>query len=295
MDNINNVYVVKILYLDDEKIFKKFTNFHQEKKKIDKINFLFESIQNELYSYKIDENREIYEFFGTYFLLIRDNILFSSDKNYNKEQLEKLYKFQSDFDNVICKQDGENFAYLFNGNCDNNIISLAIRHSKTLKLTNNNSYDNDDLKAVFDNGNLAVMSKIADSKDKFERFLILFVLALAYNKKIFNFLNKTSSYYNDKNFKKMIEIRDEYLKFDLNAYFDNPIKPTKIQVYEIYKIISDKLATKNLHSELKLQISDLVQVIYEKQKTKQDRKITIFGTIIGFLSLIATIVTIIYS
>lgn len=283
-----NTKVVKILHIGEEVAAKYISGLI--KRSFEKVNFLYDSIIDNIYFYELDQNRRVYCFFDVYFLVISTDLNITFDKNKNVESKNKLYKYHNEADFKECE---EYFAYYMSDKNGEDIASMAIRNSKTLKANGKNSYDNYDIKAIFDARAFVILYKFNQDDSKFYRQVILFILGIAYNKKMLEFLNDVYTSYKNKDINKMVATRDDFLGYDLSVYFTNPVKPQSHQTYEIWGRISDVLAIKNTHNEIKSQISDLVQVIYNKRKDAQDRKWTIFGIAIAALSLLSGIIALI--
>ncbi|MGJ0303602.1 hypothetical protein NG774_09700 [Aliarcobacter cryaerophilus] len=243
--------------------------------------FLYNSLKKEIFVYINNKNNEekIYDFFGVYFLFISENIDIKSTK------------FISLYD-----RDGYK-VYYENKNLDDIEISQKLRGSKTLKVTDKNSYDNDDIKAIFSEKGFLVCNKMAHiDENKFERVLILYMLALAYIIKAQNLLQDVSQAHEDKSFEKMIILKDDVYSFDLNCYFFNPVLQNRHQVFNIWQIISKCYFVKEVYHEVKTQVSDLTKIIEHHRKEEQekrekslDRKLTYIGIFIGIMSAISAI------
>ena len=289
MNEDEKVEVVKILHINKEVANKNITN--KKRQNFEDLKFLHNGIKDNIYFYTLDNSKQIYCFFDIYFLIINDSLDVSFDKNKNKENKDKLYnKYQKGTDFEKCE---EYFAYYINEKDGDEIASMAIRNSKTLRPNEKNSYDNDDIKAIFDARAFAVLYKFKQDKSKFLRLLRLFILGIAYNKKMLEFLESVYIAHKNKDINKMIAVRDNFLAYDLAIYFTNPVKPESHQTYEIWQRISDMLVIKNTHNEIKSQISDLVQVIYNRQKDNLDKKWTILGITIAAFSLLTSVVALI--
>lgn len=240
--------------------------------------FLYNSLKKEIFVYTDNNTEEkIYDFFGVYFLLINE------DKNNTK--------FKPTYD-----KDGYK-AYFLDQNLEDTLISQKLRGSKTLKITEKNSYDNDDIKAIFSEKGFLVCNKMGFQDEKaFERIIILYMLALAYIIKAQNLLQDVSQAHEDKSFEKMINLKDDIYSFDLNCYFFNPVLQNRHQVFNIWQIISKCYFVKEVYHEVKTQVSDLTKIIeyhrkdeQEKREKSLDRKLTYIGIFIGIMSAISAI------
>lgn len=251
-----------------------------EKKEI-KHKFLYESVKAEI-SYYEDKENTIYNFFGLYFLVCRAA---------TKEQVDKvgwgIYKMVEDMHPY--------YGHYFETLLDDETVSQALRNSSTLKISDQNAYDNTDIKVVFSESGFVFCNKLSyDAKEKFERVELLFILALAYNAKVVRLMQEVATAHKSKSYTKMIELRDAIYSFDLNCFFYNPVKQNKHQVYTLWEIVSSVYDVKIKHDEIKSQITDLTGVIEVKQKEERDNKaqkiertLTLVGIAIGIASLVS--------
>lgn len=299
MNEDEKVEVVKILHINKEVANKNITN--KKRQNFENLKFLHNGIKDNIYFYTLDNSKQIYCFFDIYFLVIDGWLSITGNSECNDKAKKAFYcEHQKEDDFKKCE---EYFAYFLKTNSfnrDNNeenisLMSMAIRNSKTLKDNGKNYYNNDDLMAIFDPKGFAVLDKINkpdETKDKFRRFVFLYILGLAYNKKKLEFLNIVYDAYKNNNINKMLIARDDFLAFDLGIYLGGPVKPIQHQIYEVWQYISD-VVIGNTASNIKTQISDLVLAAYNKQKDSQNRKWTILATAIAAFSLFASIVALI--
>lgn len=241
--------------------------------------FLYSSLKKEIFEYTDNKNIEekIYDFFGVYFLLTNEDT-----KNIKFKPIDGKDEYK---------------AYYVDKNLEDSEISQKLRDSNTLKITDKNFYDNDDIKAIFSEKGFLVCSKMdCQNEKKFERITILYILALAYIIKAQNLLQDVSQAYKDKSFEKMINLKDDIYAFDLNCYFFNPVLQNRHQVFNIWQIISKCYFVKDVYFEIKTQVSDLTKIIEHHRKDEQDkreksldRKLTYIGIFIGVMSAISAI------
>lgn len=232
------------------------SRFDKLKKENFKHKFLYESVSDKITYYNDKENKniEVYSLFDFHFLVI---------KSEEKETAENknCYGFME-----LSKN--ENYtAYYFNTVQTDEEISKMLRNSNTLKVSNQNCYDNDDIKVVFAEKGFVLCNKFkAEAKDKFDRTIVLFILALAYNQKVEKLLQDVSTAYEKKSYEDMIRLRDEIHAFDLSCFFYNPVKQNRPQPYTQWNLISQNYDVQIKHDEIKSQVGDLAGVIELKHK-----------------------------
>jgi hypothetical protein len=243
--------------------------------------FLYHSVKNEIsfYTHKEYFDIRVYSVFGFYFLLSCDMAM-------------------STYEEFIKLDDADVYsAYYSTTEQNDQYISQILRNSNTLEISEKNSYDNPDIKVVFGENGFVLCSKLnIDAEEKFERVILLFLVAMAYNLKVQTLLQDVSLSYKNGSYKEMIKKRDEIYAFDLNCFFANPVKPNRHQVYEIWNVIAKVYDTKNKHDEIKSQVIDLANVIEIQYKEKQEKiektkekRLSIFLAIIAAASLISVI------
>lgn len=174
--------------------------------KAEEVKFLKEGVGKKIFIYEIDKYQKVYSIFGFHFLIIKEIENYESSKIFNK--IEGL---------------GPYYAYYSTENLSDEEISQKLRGSKTLKISEQNTYHNDnDIKVVVcEKGFIWCNQHTAFEEKKLERFemtLKLFLIAIAYNQKSTEILDSVYSSYQSKSYKTMIEIRDEIYGFDLNYF-----------------------------------------------------------------------------
>ncbi|WP_069637390.1 hypothetical protein [Campylobacter pinnipediorum] len=123
----------------------------------EKCKFLHEHIYTNSYFYEANNSGfMIYNFFDMYFAVN------SSDNNTKTLNTKIVFSDEKDI------SDEE--------------ISLELRGTKTLKIIDENCYQDDTAKIVFDAKNIMFINFINNDESNFERFLILYALYLAYKK-----------------------------------------------------------------------------------------------------------------
>lgn len=192
-------------------------------------------------------------------------------------------------------------AIYTNQNMSNDDISEALRGSSTLKINEDNCYDNDDIKVVFYEKGFLFQNKYDKSqKSKFEAIVGLFILSLAYREKIEHFLEQTSNAI-DNNHKEIINIKKDIYTFNLKYFFNNPIHYNHQQKYTIWSILFKYYKISEKHQEVKTQIENLVDLLYTEQKEKQEmetiakeekrKKIEFIFIILGFIITLASLIS----
>ncbi|MDA3078003.1 hypothetical protein OFO07_03565 [Campylobacter sp. JMF_06 NA1] len=237
----------------------KMDNLENYKKDETKISFLHDSVSDKIFIYK-SKYTKLYSIFGFYFL-VKNNTEEKTQYtcHYSKQEL-------SDID-----------------------VSKALRGSKTLKISDHNSYDSDIKVVVCEKGFLWYDKCNFNNTNKFEKTLLLFLIALAYNKKSNEILRKVSKSYKNNSFNEMINTRNEIYDFDLNCFFSNPVKQDRHQLYDIWSIIEKNYHVNDIHNEIKMQVVELTNLIESKKRYKFATRLTIIGLFLSAASLIGII------
>ncbi len=210
---------------------------------------------------------------------VNKEIIYYKDNSTEKEYISyfnkvffEISKFDSrpkEFDFIAC------FFSNINKEVKDEEISLNLRGTKTLKISEVNCYDNTDIKVVFSENGFSFIEKFGNQFIKFERIYISFLLAHAYNLYIEKLMIDVSKSYTNNNLKKMIDLRKEIYIFDLNCYFFNPINYKNHQQHTIWNYLNRIYYVDNNHKEMKAQIEDLVNLIEieNKENEKKEREI----------------------
>lgn len=230
--------------------------------------FLHESIQEQILVCELDENQKIYSVFGFHFLLK------------NKDEGIKYDRY---------------YAYFSTEELSDEDISKTLRGSRTLKLTEKNTYTNaNDIKVIIcERGFMWCNISQYDSTPRFYKTIILFLVALAYNRKSTQILNNVATSYKNKSHKEMIKARNEIYDFDLNCFFENPVKQDRHQQYNIWIIIEKNYHVINTHNEIESQVINLANVIETRNRHNMSIWLTALGLMITLLSLITSIASLI--
>ena len=128
-------------------------------------------------------------------------------------------------------------------------------------------------------GNEASQKYNKQTIDKFDRFLLLFLLALAYNARMDAFLKDSIDIYNtyksentnlsDTIYKRIIDFREYVYFFNLKYFFEFPVKQDRRELFKIWELISNTYLVKQKHDEINAQVSDLTKVITLNQNEKK--------------------------
>lgn len=193
-------------------------------------------------------------------------------------------------------------------------ISKLLRGSDTWRRKDGeNCFVSDDGKTlfVFDANRFGVIGNNLRSPLYFKIALQIYALAMAYNIKTDEFINKMEKAYKRNILKEMCEVRDEIYEFNFLYYFENPISLNSFFYVRIWEYFVKFLRVKEKHNEMKTQISELVNIIEMRKKEEQAKieakekeeqaqkdkereiKFTRIGIAIALISLLATIFSII--
>lgn len=171
-------------------------------------------------------------------------------------------------------------------------LSEEIRTSRTFIINGQNSYETKHTFFVVGDRTFILCSKkrleeINESSqkynkqtiDKFDRFLLLFLLALAYNARMDAFLKDSLDIYNtyksentnlsDTIYKRIIDFREYVYFFNLKYFFEFPVKQDRHELFKIWELISNTYLVKQKHDEINAQVSALTKVITLNQNEKK--------------------------
>lgn len=292
------IAIVCLLKSDVDKFSGSLSEFYELK--LSKDLFL-DSVASEILSAKFKEHKDIviYKIFDKYFCVLTttqsvDDLNKCSRADIVGTIFSKLFSlFGIKFKNVY-------FGFLFNDyDPSDEPFSISIRGSKTLNQTKKNTYNNPDLKVVFDNSGYCVNNYMSENKDiKNEKILMLYLLAHAYNLKFYDFINEVSISY-DKGDCGIAKLKDEFYKFRLKFYFENPVKHNLVQPHSIYKVINKTYLVSENFFQTKDKILDAIDVLLDrvdkKQRQRADKnanRLEIIGILIALASLVTAVVSI---
>lgn len=232
---------------------------------------------------------------------------------------------------IDIKYSKKDFAYkaLFYDKVVNpELISEEFRDAKTFKPDDTNSYETSYFHFMVSEKGFAVYKKPGyynknkskingeesdtengqneykekDTADQvFYRILRMYLLALAYNQKMDYLSNKMAStfMYNEKN-KKYTESLEKFITdihaFDLQYFFENPVKMDRYQTYNLWNIIAKNYNVKAKHDEIKSQVLALADIISRNKEKEQvllekkfQKRVTRLGLIIAIIPIILEI------
>ena len=251
-------------------LIEKIEKFENLEKIEGKNLFLQDSVSDKISIYKFDEYQKIYSIFGFDFLVEKEIGKTNFKSNLFKKNDDTIYH-----------------CYYSKQELSDVEISKILRDSTTLQISENNSYDSDIKFVVCEKGFLWQDKYNFDNTDKFEKALLLFLIALAYNEKSAQILKNVSNSYKKSSYNEMIKTRNEIYNFDLNCFFTNPVKQNRHQLYDIWSIIEKNYHVVAIHNEIKMQVVELTNIIETIKKDKFARNIAIIGVCLGVLSLIS--------
>lgn len=187
-------------------------------------------------------------------------------------------------------------AHYVDEDIDDESISKTLRGSTTLKINDTNSLDLKDIKVVLSERGFLFCNKLYKDKEKFDNTIFLYILSIAYNIKINVFFQQVLQNYDENSYDKLIETKREFFEFNLNCFFYNPIIKRHHQKCSIWNLMSSYYDIKTNHEEIKTQMLDLIDLVENQQKTKQDKdfkkfemKMIRIGIFIAVLSLVSVI------
>lgn len=165
------------------------------------------------------------------------------------------------------------------------LVSEEFRDSKTFKPDETNSYETSYFHFMISEKGFAVYKKqsyydkikpktnetdndtnLIEQKDTadqvFYRILMMYLLAIAYNRKMDKLSNDMANIYTAKENSWYIENFIEKIHaFDLQYFFENPVKMDRYQTYNFWKIISTNYNVKAKHDEIKSQVIALADIL----------------------------------
>lgn len=132
----------------------------------------------------------------------------------------------------------------------------------------NKSKTNDDQE---NNENSQNEVKEKDTADQvFYRILMMYLLALAYNQKMDKLSNLMAAIYVRKQDNNLLEkFMESIHAFDLQFFFENPVKMDRYQTYNLWQIIAKNYNVKAKHDEIKSQVLALADIISRNKEKEQ--------------------------
>lgn len=231
---------------------------------------------------------------------------------------------------IDIKYSKRDFAYkalFYDKVVSSELISEEFRDAKTFKPDETNSYETSYFHFMVSEKGFAVYKKPNYYKNKsktneeqsdnesnqseykekdtadqvFYRILMMYLLALAYNQKMDKLSNMMALIFmNNKQNKKYTESLENFITdihaFDLQYFFENPVKMDRYQTYNLWNIIARNYNVKAKHDEIKSQVLALADIISRNKEKKQvllekkfQKRITRLGLIIAIIPIILEI------
>lgn len=267
------------------KIFHIKDDFDKSNLQLENIShkFLYQCLLDDIKCYVIDNETKIYSFFGVCFFIKE-----FSDKA-NAEKFQKDFSIRDSYEYDIVENNRHYSSYRLGKEKTEQEISQILRATNTVKLSTYNCYDYSNIQVVFDSKSFCVYPKYKSDNDSFGRVQFMFLLCLAYNLKAEKLLNKVSIAYKNKNFNKMIELREDIYAFGLNNFFSNPVKQRNHQQYEIWKLLSNFYNVNDRYKEVKNQVRDLTKVIETKLSQEREKRHKKLNWIMGGMGLFISV------
>lgn len=203
-------------------------------------------------------------------------------------------------------------------------ISKHLRRSRPFTINEDNSYSKENFLFAVSEKGIVLCSYDKNEKQgktRNSRFLTLCLLAIAYNIKMEKYLEDGAKIYKNYIDKKeenslegiseIIEFRESIYAFDLQYFFENPVKIDKYESYIVWSIISKCYKVMVRHEEVKNQVLSLTEIIvknkdqelqkYEKEKELQMEKankieksfqnrISLIGLFVAVVPIVITLI-----
>lgn len=173
--------------------------------------------------------------------------------------------------------------YFYDEKISKELISQDIRKSKTFVFDDTNTYETDHFIFVVSERGFHLCARSAASQkdeynektiDRFDRFLNLYLLAVAYNIKMDNFLEKGAELYSDNmhQLDNIMDFNESIHAFDLQYFFENPVKLNRYETYNVWKLIFAKYRVKDKHDEVKMQVLSLTDILVKNKEKLLEKK-----------------------
>lgn len=131
---------------------------------------------------------------------------------------------------------------------------------------------------------------------RFHNFVILFLLAIAYNLKMDDFLIQGAEVYNKHrdNIKEISDLQESIYAFNLQYFFENPVKIDRHQLYTIWSIIAKNYSIKTKHDEVNTQILELTNLLENRKSQAFNKNISLIGMALAFAPIAIELVNVIF-
>lgn len=176
------------------------------------------------------------------------------------------------------------------------IISKDLRNSYTLRSNGDNTYSTDDFVFIICERGFSVCD-IKQNSRRFHRFMILYLLTVAYNIKMEKILEEGFELYNTGG---KIDIREaskfieNIYAFNLKYFFEFPVKIDRQETLNIWKLMLNNYFVKQKHDEINNQVLDLTKIIIENKNNNFQRNITLAGMVLAFAPIAIELVNVIF-
>lgn len=205
------------------------------------------------------------------------NLFYENDKIYikNKELI-------SDEDNEIKIE-----------NIDIEQVSNDLRGYSTLRANNANSYLGRGFFFIICERGFAISDfNTKVNIRRFHNFVILFLLAIAYNLKMDDFLIQGAEVYNKHrdNIEEISDLQESIYAFNLQYFFENPVKIDRHQLYAIWSIISKNYNIKTKHDEVNTQVLELTNLLENRKSQAFNKNISLLGIVLATAPILTEIV-----
>ncbi len=272
-------------------------------------NFIFDSIKQECKICEIQKDVRIFKILDLNLLVIesvcfdygKDEKLHNPNdhKDYLTGEIDEYFFGRKNLEAIKDFLLDETIYYAFrckDGNLSDDKISMLLRASKTLELSNKNRYKANDIDVVFAEDGFLMISNFDIKKkgdleksfnDKFERSMILFLIGLAYNISTYKFIEKTIDFIpnigKDCGIKELEKIRDGFYIYSIKSFFLNPVRQKNHQCYENWEFIARNYNVREFYNESKRQISELTSLVRDGLDKKFEHKLIILGIIVAIV------------
>lgn len=214
-----------------------------------------------------DDNDNIYE----------DGENYQSKRNYI---LYNIYYYQ----NIISNKDINEEKL--------KIISKDLKNSNTLRSNEDNTYSTDDFFFIICERGFAICD-IKQNSRRFHRFMILYLLTVAYNIKMEKILEEGFKLYNTGGKIDITEASkfiENIYAFNLKYFFEFPVKIDRQETLNIWKLMSNSYFVKQKHDEINNQVLDLTKIIVENKNNNFQKNITLAGIVLAVAPIMIDIV-----
>lgn len=169
-------------------------------------------------------------------------------------------------------------------------ISKDLRGTYTLKANDTNSYlEGNVFFIICEKG--FTFCRFSVYENNFKQTLILFLLAVAYQFKMNNFLNKGAKLYSENKYdiEKINKLQESIHAFNLQFFFENPVLVSRYQLRIFWNIIAKNYDIKAEHDEVNTQILELTKLLEDKKREKFNKNIAIIGVMLAVAPFIIEI------